>query len=385
METQTERVTLRLEEIAAEEMRGRWAGRLDPREYDASHYRATLGYEGRSAQFRFSTGSGWERRPVAREVLEGVLSDASSVSEAGDADEAVELVRDTFGIEDDAEARRIGQGCWASLGKVRRLLGRDAAGALEDPERFAWAVTDDPPATIARRASGTRRHSSRVGAMRDGAPVNVEIELRDKDGFVELSVCSSTPHGGGQDRDSVAGVVSFASGWDAERVARLLEVWDAWHLNGMRAGCEHQRADGWREKSLEEITLYYWRTTSEVRRAIREAEKVAAAALKRGETVTLAPEVFELAALPAEVTTATDVAPAGPYEANGPQYEGDHFNRACEVKTRGWVRPSEHPLGLLTAPCPSCGYEYGSAWLREELPADVLGWLEQLPGLSPRG
>lgn len=244
-EIEAEQVTLRLKEIAAEEMRGRWAGPLDPREYDANHYRATLGYEGRSAQFRFSTGSGWERPPVAREVLEGVLSDASSVSEAGDADEAVMMVQDAFGIEDANEARRVGQGCWASLGKVRRLLGSDAARALEDPERFAWSVTDDPPASIERvaRRSGTRRHSSRVGAMRDGTPVNVEIELRDKDGLVELSVCSSTPHGGGQDRDSVAGVVSFASGWDAERVARLLEVWDRWHLNGMQGLREELPAD----------------------------------------------------------------------------------------------------------------------------------------------
>jgi hypothetical protein len=26
---------------------------------------------------------------------------------------------------------------------------------------------------------------------------------------------------------------------------RLAEVWDRWHLNDMRAGCEHQRAAGW--------------------------------------------------------------------------------------------------------------------------------------------
>lgn len=25
----------------------------------------------------------------------------------------------------------------------------------------------------------------------------------------------------------------------------LVELWDRWHLNGMRAGCEHQRARGW--------------------------------------------------------------------------------------------------------------------------------------------
>lgn len=386
METQTEQVTLRLEVIAAEEMRGRWAGRIDPAEYDASHYRAILGYQGRSSAFRFSTGSGWGRPPVAREVLETVLSDAVSVVGADDERSAAEIVAGDFGIEDEAEARRMAAACMATLAKVRRLLGSDARVALDDPERFAWSVTDDPPTTIEApsrvRASGTRRHSSRVGKMADGMPVNVEIGLRDKDGFVELSVCSSTPHGGGQDRESVAGVVDFAPGWDVERVARLLEVWERWHLNGMNAACEHQRADGWTEKASEEITLYYWRTTQETRRAIREAEKAAAEALRSGQTVALAPETLALVALPSEVTTASAEPPAGPYMANGPQYEGDQFNRASEVKTRGWVRPEEHPAGLLAAPCPTCGYRYGSAWLREELPADILEWLAQFSGLE---
>lgn len=28
--------------------------------------------------------------------------------------------------------------------------------------------------------------------------------------------------------------------------AELVRLWDEWHLNDMRAGCEHQRALGWR-------------------------------------------------------------------------------------------------------------------------------------------
>jgi hypothetical protein len=36
----------------------------------------------------------------------------------------------------------------------------------------------------------------------------------------------------------------------------------------------------------------------------------------------------------------------------------------------------------LSAPCPECGNRYGSAWLRRELPADVVSWIESLDSLK---
>ena len=85
----------------------------------------------------------------------------------------------------------------------------------------------------------------------------------------------------------------------------LLDVWERWHLNDMRAGCEHQRA-AWHPEEVLEVE-----------------------------------------------------------------------NR--ESKVAGQVYPHEHPRGLLCKPCEVCGYKYGSAWLREELPADVLSFLAALP------
>jgi len=74
-----------------------------------------------------------------------------------------------------------------------------------------------------------------------------------------------------------------APGWDRAKIGQFLQVWDRWHLNDMKAECEHQRA--------------------------------------RGET---------------------------------------------------WTT---HPL----AECPDCRYILGSAWLREEVPTDVIEFLEGLP------
>jgi hypothetical protein len=50
-----------------------------------------------------------------------------------------------------------------------------------------------------------------------------------------------------------------------------------------------------------------------------------------------------------------------------------------EQKRAGWVYQGEHPRGVLMKPCPECGYKYGSAWLREEVPADVIDYLCSLP------
>jgi len=38
----------------------------------------------------------------------------------------------------------------------------------------------------------------------------------------------------------------FADGWDKVKAFTFVEYWKHWHLNDMRAGCEHQRALGWK-------------------------------------------------------------------------------------------------------------------------------------------
>jgi hypothetical protein len=35
----------------------------------------------------------------------------------------------------------------------------------------------------------------------------------------------------------------YAPGWDAESVKKLRDIWQRWHLNDMRAGCQHQREE----------------------------------------------------------------------------------------------------------------------------------------------
>jgi len=108
---------------------------------------------------------------------------------------------------------------------------------------------------------------------------------------------------------------TFAPGWNFWKVKKFLDIWARWHLNDMQAGCEHQRAAKWEDRRIDANEL-----------------------------------------------------PA---------------NHMANRDERGvlaiWVRPDEHKEGLLCAPCEVCGYKYGSMWRKEELPADVVGFLQHIP------
>lgn len=126
--------------------------------------------------------------------------------------------------------------------------------------------------------------------------------------------------GAGQCREALdTDRIRVTAPWTYGMVKRLQEIWNAWHLNDMKAGCEHQRAEGWDTRPID---------------------------------------------------------PTKPTNAYGKHYEGQTYD-SWNMLT--WVRPDEYPEGLMTVPCPTCGYRYGTAWLTEEVPEDVLVWLSELP------
>jgi hypothetical protein len=108
-------------------------------------------------------------------------------------------------------------------------------------------------------------------------------------------------------------------GWSYGWLDQLVSHWRRWHLNDMRAGCEHQRAEKWDERPID---------------------------------------------------------PTKPTDTYGIHFEGQ---RQPSWNMLTWVRPSEHPDGLMTKPCDVCGYRFGTAWLHEEVPDDVLIFLRDLP------
>lgn len=177
--------------------------------------------------------------------------------------------------------------------------------------------------------------------------------------------------------------LTLGGGWTGKDVARLYDVWDRWHLNDMRAECEHQIALGWREEASRKVTLYYWTVKHEWWLSIRETEKSAKEAIRAGHAFMPTPDQTFLANLDHRVITHTDSLPteiSEYYEPKKPLYAGDIGH--TEIKALGWLTEKEHPDGLLSRPCPVCGYKRGHSWCKEEVPEDVLVWLQSLPEAS---
>ena len=108
-----------------------------------------------------------------------------------------------------------------------------------------------------------------------------------------------------------------AQEWNSDQVSTLRLYWEEYHLNDLTAGCEHQR--GWDKKRID---------------------------------------------------------PSKPKKTYGIHFDGqkqDSWNMWV------WISEQEHPQGLLSKPCPVCGWKYGSGWLTRDVPCYVLDFLYNLP------
>ena len=155
---------------------------------------------------------------------------------------------------------------------------------------------------------------------------NVFIKIKFEGGCLSLSGVVGPRKSGncagscGQIRDTLKDkTLKLAEAWTFRAIETLCLFWERWHLNDMRPGCEHQRELGWHTRPI-------------------DPEK-----------------------------------PLNAYGKHSPWQSRPSWNMLT------WVYPDEHPGGLLTKPCPVCGYRYGTAWKREEVPQNVIDWLFSLP------
>ena len=217
----------------------------------------------------------------------------------------------------------------------------------------------------------------RIGTVDTGAGRFVSLYVKAKyseDGQLSITgVEGPTPsgncHGGaGQIDMHPWNITTYAPGWNAASVKKLRAVWGEWHLNDMKAGCEHQRAN-WGDfgRKVEVVTYKLTREASAIQRNIKQRIEES---VKKSGTVELLEDEREVYALPYTTKQAPD--------ADGPgsgRYEVDKR----EQKAIRWIKQDEHPDGILCKPCEVCGYKYGSAWLRVEVPADVIEWIFSRP------
>lgn len=163
--------------------------------------------------------------------------------------------------------------------------------------------------------------------------------------------------------------------WTDEMLAKFCDVWDRWHLNDMRPYCKHQKELGWDKLASKKVTLYHYSLTHEYFMKQRELKNRVNRKLGEDGFATLTDEEKELWNLPIQKTS-WDPLDDSRYE---PRKKQEWYSGATEEKTLGWLYPNEHPDGILTKPCPVCGYKYGSTWKTEQVPEDVLQFLYNLP------
>lgn len=184
----------------------------------------------------------------------------------------------------------------------------------------------------------------------------------------------------GQCVDSIKNGIVNAPDWDSEMLKKFCEIWEHHHLNDMRPYCPHQKELGWDKLAHKDVEIYHYRLTTDGLNKRNKAESAAIKALHSGETFTPSEEQVFYSNLPYSLDVykkELEDKYKGLYAPKKPIYPGD--TGYIEHKKLGWLHPEEHPDGILTKPCPVCGYKYGTSWLTEEVPEDVLSWLSELP------
>lgn len=190
-----------------------------------------------------------------------------------------------------------------------------------------------------------------------------------------------------------------------------VEPWIPWHLNDMKASCEHQEALGWghgrdialargdcTEAQLEVLDLELESKVARARHAWiddylrgHRLSRIATEALVHKPNydeglVLRAVEGRDLKALDeAYLEPSLKLVHLSPGSRFGSREVKNllgallrHLRKLAARACPDTPFRSEIFTGSLGAPCPTCGYRYGTAWLKRELPAEVVSWFDGL-------
>lgn len=219
----------------------------------------------------------------------------------------------------------------------------------------------------------------RRGTGQHLAPAFAEIEY-DKDGCLHIHGVVG-PRSNGNCAGSAGQCVdeirkgSPAGDWTPEMLEKFCDIWDRWHLNDMHPYCQHQKDLGWDKLAGKKVTLYNYHLRAEVFSEQRHLQNRINKLIGDTGTATLTKEEKELWNLPISKKTWEPMEDPR-YE---PQKKYGWNDGPTEENALGWLSPEEHPDGILGKPCPVCGYKYGTSWLKEDVPEDVLQFLYNLP------
>ena len=162
--------------------------------------------------------------------------------------------------------------------------------------------------------------------------------------------------------------IEFAPGWNKEKVERLENIWNKWHLNDMRAGCEHQRKNWDLGKEIEIVYFTWSQKFNDMR---KRAEDGLMNEQEYSEYKQLVPDIFKTTITTSKQQWMSPIAQ---------ELLSKKLIQIRDKKTEkaSWIRIEEHPEGLLCKPCEICGYKYGTEWLHEDVPEEILQELMEM-------
>ena len=216
-----------------------------------------------------------------------------------------------------------------------------------------------------------------------GVRCNIEIVEKESKGPA-LSITGECFEACGQIQDEISRALS-QTGYEPcllmpkDTILEFLRIWNRWHLNDMNAACVHQK-ELWSINTICHFDIYNLK--NEICIESQKIEAVTSEKLKRGESVKwldrerLIQKLDYTVKVPSEPSLANEREKRSEWKAGTInefyKYKG-HETKACN-----WVYEKDHPFGILGKACPVCGYKYGSAWLYEPLPEEVIEFLKKL-------
>lgn len=216
----------------------------------------------------------------------------------------------------------------------------------------------------------------RIQSRPKSGRVTIEMELRDTDKGPEFAASGNVWNSSGNDIEMggqcVDKLADEVSTWNITReaYARIVELWKAHHLNGMKAGCEHQRAANWHicpgHYSATTNTWVPRRKTSYGETGGYNDQGLLGTwiygALKNVKQFEIPEKGLRLIVEDDGIMVTRRV-------------EWTFQNCANETEAAKISHPGQTVYcskNMLSKPCPECGYKYGHAWLYAPIPENDL-------------
>ena len=187
--------------------------------------------------------------------------------------------------------------------------------------------------------------------------ITIEINLKETDKGLEFTASGNVWNSkhtdiimGGQCIDDLGQYLKYNKTYK-----EILNLWQKYHLNGMRPWCQHEHE----ENPSEKIKVYKLRYNEEGER------------LSKIRDLGIFKQYIEV------TEEGMKNVPMALYELQASKI----FNETgIEEKSRGWVTYNEvfSPDGLIGKPCKICGAKYGCSWYFHPIPENDLKRIEAL-------